>query len=196
LSAFAWPPDSGAAAASATNRPGEQVPAAVLVALFRAGGDARPHLVLTRRRSDLRRHAGEISFPGGRKDAEDADLATTALREAEEEIGLPRAEVELIGTLPTVSTFATGYVIHPYVGAIAGPAAWSPSAREVEAVLELGLDEVRDGLTRTRMERRGISFETDAYIVGENLIWGATARIIAHLLERLRAPAQGPLALA
>jgi len=195
LSAFAWPPDSASAAAPATNRPGEQVPAAVLVALFRTGEAAQPHLFLTRRRSDLRRHAGEIAFPGGRKDAEDADLATTALREAEEEIGLPRTDVELIGTLPTVSTFATGYVIHPYVGTIPGPATWSPSAREVEAVLELPLDGVRDGLTRTRMERRGIAFETDAYVVGENLIWGATARIIAHLLERLQAPTQGPLAL-
>jgi len=167
----------------------------VLVALFRAGERSEPHLVLTRRRADLRRHAGEISFPGGRKDDEDADLATTALREAEEEIGLARTEVELIGELPTVSTFATGYVIHPYVGTISGPAAWSVSAREVDAVLELALAEVSDGLTRTQLERRGIKFETDAYIVGEHLIWGATARIIAHLLERLRAPERGPLSL-
>jgi 8-oxo-dGTP pyrophosphatase MutT (NUDIX family) len=193
LSAFTWPPD--AARSAAAGRAGEQIPAAVLVAMFRAGEHAKPHLVLTRRRADLRRHAGEISFPGGRKDADDADLATTALREAEEEIGLARDEVRLIGTLPTVSTFATGYVIHPYVGTISGPAAWSVSAREVDAVLELALAEIRDGLTRTQIERRGITFETDAYIVGEHLIWGATARIIAHLLERLHAPEQGPLSL-
>jgi 8-oxo-dGTP pyrophosphatase MutT (NUDIX family) len=167
----------------------------VLVVLFRAGESGRPHLVLTRRRGDLRRHAGEISFPGGRKDAEDPDLATTALREAEEEIGLPRSEVQLIGGLPAVSTFATGYVIHPFVGTIPAPAAWRLSAREVDAVLELALDDVDEGRTRTQIERRGIAFETDAYVVGEHLIWGATARIIAHLLERLRAPEQGPLAL-
>jgi 8-oxo-dGTP pyrophosphatase MutT (NUDIX family) len=152
--------------------------------------------VLTRRRADLRRHAGEISFPGGRRDPEDVDLAATALREAEEEIGLPRADVELIGELPSVSTFATGYVIHPFVGTIAGPAAWSVSAQEVDAVLELGLDEVSDGRTMTQIERRGITFETEGYIVGDHLIWGATARIIAHLLERLQAPVDGPLALA
>jgi 8-oxo-dGTP pyrophosphatase MutT (NUDIX family) len=195
LSAFAWPPDAARAAAS-QRRAGDEIPAAVLVALFRAGDGARPHLVLTRRRSDLRRHAGEISFPGGRRDADDADLETTALREAEEEIGLPRTEVQLIGELPPVSTFATGYVIHPFVGTIAAPVAWSVSAREVDAVLELALDDVRDGLTTTQLERRGITFETDAYVVGEHLIWGATARIIADLLERLRAPADAPLALA
>jgi 8-oxo-dGTP pyrophosphatase MutT (NUDIX family) len=193
LSAFAWPPDRAAAAAK--TRAAEEIPAAVLVALFRAGDHAEPHLVLTRRRADLRRHAGEISFPGGRRDPDDADLATTALREAEEEIGLPRRDVELIGELPSVSTFATGYVIHPYVGSISGPAAWSVSAREVESVLELGLAEVAEGLTSTQIERRGITFETDAYIVDDQIIWGATARIIAHLLERLQAPADGPLAL-
>ena len=195
MSAFTWPPDAARSQASSSHA-GEATPAAVLVALFRAGERSEPHLVLTRRRADLRRHAGEISFPGGRKDDDDADLATTALREAEEEIGLPRAEVELIGELPTVSTFATGYVIHPYVGTISGPAAWSVSAREVDAVLELALADVSDGLTRTQLERRGIKFETDAYIVGEHLIWGATARIIAHLLERLRAPERGALSLA
>ena len=69
----------------------------MLVPLFYALGRRQPHVVLTRRRADLRRHAGEISFPGGRQDADDADLPTTALREAEEEIGLARAQVELIG---------------------------------------------------------------------------------------------------
>jgi 8-oxo-dGTP pyrophosphatase MutT (NUDIX family) len=162
------------------------VAAAVLAPVFRGPADGEPLLVLTRRRADLRRHAGEISFPGGRRDAEDPDLATTALREAEEEIGLPRGDVELIGELPSVSTFATGYVIHPFVGLIPGSAEWSPSAREVDAVLELPLQALRDGRTRTRLERRGIRFETDAYVVAEHLIWGATARIIEQLLERLR----------
>jgi len=81
-----------------------------------------PYVVLTRRRADLRRHAGEISFPGGRQDPEDANLMDTALREAEEEIGLPRADVNVLGELPSTSTFATNYLIHPFVGSIAvGP---------------------------------------------------------------------------
>jgi 8-oxo-dGTP pyrophosphatase MutT (NUDIX family) len=192
LSAFTWPPESSASGTVARPATGAQVPAAVLVALYQAGGDEPdPHLVLTRRRADLRRHAGEISFPGGRRDAGDADLADTALREAEEEIGLARAQVRLIGQLPATSTFATNYVIHPFVGTIPAGVSWRPSAREVDAVLELPLSAVRAGRTRTTMERRGISFETDAYVVGEHLIWGATARIIEHLLERLRGTGPG-----
>ncbi len=163
----------------------DPVPAAVLVALFLAPADGEPHAVFTRRRADLRRHAGEISFPGGRRDPEDADLRETALREAEEEIGLPRDQVRLLGELPTVSTFVTGYLIHPHVGEIPSGLAWRVSEREVDAVLEFSLRALRESRTRTRMQRRGISFETDAYIVDEHLIWGATARIVEHLLERV-----------
>ena len=153
--------------------------------LYRIPDAPEPHVILTRRRTDLRRHAGEISFPGGRQDPEDADLAETALREAEEEIGLPRAEVSLLGELTPTSTFVTNYLIHPFVGLIGASRSWSPSPREVDAVLELPLDALREGRTRTRMERRGISFETDTYVVGEHLIWGATARILEELLERV-----------
>jgi 8-oxo-dGTP pyrophosphatase MutT (NUDIX family) len=163
----------------------------VLAPLFAHGESSELHLVLTRRRADLRRHAGEIAFPGGRRDPGDPDLATTALREAEEEIGLPRADVELIGELPPVSTFATNYVIHPFVGTIPAGASWRPSALEVDEVLELPVEAVRAGRTRTTLERRGIRFETDAYVVEEHLIWGATARIIELMLARLRPGAAG-----
>jgi len=185
LSAYTWPPESSASPSGLTARPraGEPVAAAVLVPIYRAGGAS--HLVLTRRRADLRRHAGEISFPGGRRDPTDPDLQTTALREAEEEIGLPRASVELVGPLPVTSTFATGYEIHPFVGAVPPGVAWELSPREVDAVLELPLEEIRAGRTVTRIDRRGISFLTDAYVVEDHLIWGATARIIEHLLGRL-----------
>jgi 8-oxo-dGTP pyrophosphatase MutT (NUDIX family) len=166
--------------------PENQVSAAVLVPLYLTA-DAEAHAVLTRRRADLRRHAGEISFPGGRRDPEDRDLRETALREAEEEIGLARAEVTLVGELPPTSTFVTGYLIHPFVGLIPEGQRWQMSPREVDAVLELPLRALREGRTRTRMERRGITFETDAYIVGEHLIWGATARILDDLYERLDA---------
>jgi 8-oxo-dGTP pyrophosphatase MutT (NUDIX family) len=168
----------------------------VLVALFSAPDHQDPHVVFTRRRTDLRRHAGEISFPGGRRDPEDADLAETALREAEEEIGLSRAQVSLLGELPPVSTFVTNYVIHPFVGLIPAGLQWEASPTEVDAVLELPLDALRAGRTRTRMERRGISFETDAYIVDDHLIWGATARILESLLERLQTSDHDGLSLA
>jgi 8-oxo-dGTP pyrophosphatase MutT (NUDIX family) len=181
LSAFTWPPDGS------LPRTSDQIPAAVLVPLFVAVDASEPHVVLTRRRADLRRHAGEISFPGGRQDTGDPSLADTALREAEEEIGLERSHVSLLGELPTTSTFATNYLIHPFVGEIPAGLRWRPSAREVDAVLELPVGALRSGRTRRRLERRGISFETDVYVVEDNVIWGATARILEHLLERLQA---------
>src|SRR5258707_208294 len=93
--------------------------AAVLLPLF--GWPERPGLIFTERRADLRSHAGEISFPGGRRDEGDADLAATALREAEEEIALDRSVVDLRGALPPTGTFATGYRIHPFVGLVGDP---------------------------------------------------------------------------
>jgi 8-oxo-dGTP pyrophosphatase MutT (NUDIX family) len=166
-------------------QPDAQVPAAVLVALYESG-DGELHVVLTKRRADLRRHAGEISFPGGRRDPEDATLEDTALREAEEEIGLARSQVTVVGALERTSTFATNYVIHPFVGLLEGPHPWRASELEVDAVLEPTLSDVRTGRTRTRIERRGIAFETDAYVFDEQLVWGATARILEGLLERVR----------
>ncbi len=195
MSGSTWPPDVTPAGLPAGLLPsGDEIPAAVLVAIFTGEGE-EAGLVLTRRRGDLRRHAGEISFPGGRRDADDGDLAETALREAEEEIGLPREAVSLIGTLPSVPTFATNYVIHPFVGTIPAGITWKASPGEVDEVLELSIADVSAGKRRTQMERRGFSFETDAYVVGEHLIWGATARIIELLLERLRSNGEGGIEL-
>ena len=157
----------------------------MLVPVLLAAAPPEPYVVLTKRRADLRRHAGEISFPGGRQDPGDATLIDTALREAEEEIGLPRGDVQLLGELPSTSTFATNYLIQPFVGLLAAGRRWRPSPREVDAVLELPAAALREGRTRTHVRRRGFTFETDAYIVGEHVIWGATARIVEHLLERL-----------
>jgi 8-oxo-dGTP pyrophosphatase MutT (NUDIX family) len=185
LSAFTWPPDSSTATGVQRPAAGEQIPAAVLVPLFIAGEQHEPHVVLTKRRADLRRHAGEISFPGGRRDSEDASLEETALREAEEEIGLTRSQVSLLGTLEPASTFATNYIIHPFVAQIPAGVVWRLSAKEVDAVLELPLAALRAGRTRAPIERRGITFETDAYVVDEHLVWGATARIIETLLDQL-----------
>jgi 8-oxo-dGTP pyrophosphatase MutT (NUDIX family) len=174
-------------ASLAEPRADEQVPAAVLVPLYETA-DGELRVVLTRRRADLRRHAGEISFPGGRRDPGDATLSVTALREAEEEIGLARAEVTVVGALERTSTFVTNYTIHPFVGLLGGERVWQASEIEVDAVLEPSLREVRAGKVRTRMERRGIAFETDAYAFDGQLVWGATARILEGLLERV-----GPL---
>lgn len=163
-----------------------RVDAAVLVALY-VGEDGALHLVFTKRRDDLRRHPGEISFPGGRQDEGEADLRDTALREAHEEIGLPREAVELVGALRPVPTIATNFAVHPFVGLIEPGFAWVPSEGEVAAVLELSVADLRAGARRERLLRRGVPFRTDVYVVGEQLIWGATARILLDLLERLPA---------
>ena len=97
--------------------------AAVLVPLYEHEGAL--HAVFTRRRSDLRSHAGEISFPGGRRDKADADLLTTALREAEEEIGLPPDAVHVLGALAPTPTVATNFGVYPFVGLIEPGREWT-----------------------------------------------------------------------
>jgi 8-oxo-dGTP pyrophosphatase MutT (NUDIX family) len=160
--------------------------AAVLVALYVDGGDL--HSVFTRRHQDLSSHAGEISFPGGRRD-DDEELRVTSLRETEEEIGLPREDVEIVGALRPTATVATSFAVYPFVGLIEPGLTWTPSASEVDEVLELRLSDLRAAHSRKRLMHRGIPFRSDVYSVGEGLvIWGATARIVGDLLERI-----GPL---
>ena len=160
-----------------------RINAGVLVALY--VDDGRVHAVFTRRRDDLRRHPGEISFPGGRHDDTDPDLLATALREADEEIGLAPSAVRVLGALQPTPTIATGYAIYPFVGMIEPGLAWTLSAREVAEVLEFALDDLQAGYGRRRLLRRGLPIRTDTYVVGDDLIWGATARILADLFERL-----------
>ncbi len=149
------------------------------------GWPDEPGLVFTERRADLRRHAGEISFPGGRRDDGDPDLTATALREAHEEIGLDPARVEIGEALPPTTTFVTGYLIHPFVGRIPHPGelALKPNPEEVETVLTFSLDVLRDAYEIRRLVRRGVPLHTPTYEVEGNLIWGATARILSDFLD-------------
>src|SRR3954453_8404045 len=168
--------------AAAMDAPGTK-DAAVLVPLYLDDGDL--HAVFTKRRDDLRKHAGEISFPGGRQDEPDEDLRFTALREAEEEIGLATHDVEMIGALPPVGTFVTNYKIHPFVGLIDAGKTWELQPTEVEVVLEFALRDLVRGHEMKRLIKRGVPFKTPTYTVNGNMIWGATARIVQDLLERL-----------
>ena len=166
----------------AMSAPG-RVQAAVLVPLYEEGG--RLHAVFTKRPADMRRHAGEISFPGGRRD-EDEELRDTALREAEEEIGLARDQVQVVGALPPTGTIVTSYAVYPFVGLTTSGNAFRPNPVEVDEVVELSLPDLVEGFERKRLIRRGVPIKTDTYTVGGHLIWGATARILGTLLERLR----------
>jgi len=166
--------------AAAMDAPGHK-DAAVLVPLFRDPLKA----VFTERRADLSSHAGEISFPGGRQDHPDEDLRSTALREAEEEIGLGPAGVELVGALPPVGTFVTGYRVFPFVGLIEPGQTWRPQATEVAEVLEFTLADLVRGHQMQRLLRKGVPIKTPTYTVDGHLVWGATARIVQSLLERL-----------
>jgi 8-oxo-dGTP pyrophosphatase MutT (NUDIX family) len=159
--------------------------ASVLVPMH--GWPDNPGLVFTERRSDLSRHAGEISFPGGRRD-EGEDLLDTALREAEEEIGLARDNVEVAGALPPIGTFVTNYKVHPFVGLIGEGMRFTPNPTEVESVLVASLDDLVAGYDRRRLVRRGVPIKTDTYVVSDKMIWGATARILGDLFERLGRP--------
>ncbi len=169
--------------AAAMDAPGGTA-AAVLVPLYADPLTA----VFTERRADLRRHAGEISFPGGRQDESDQDLRVTALREAEEEIGLPPEAVEIVGALPPVGTFVTGYRVLPFVGTIERGHVWKPAEAEVAQVLEFALGDLVDGHEMKRLVRKGVPIKTPTYTVDGHLIWGATARMVQSLLQRL-----GPL---
>ncbi len=160
--------------------------AAVLVPLYIRDGEL--HAVFTKRRDDLRRHPGEISFPGGRYDEGEQDLRATALREAHEEIGLPADAVDVVGALQPTPTIATGYAVYPFVALTESGRTWTLSAREVAEVLELPLTALLAGYARRRLIRRGVPIRTDTYLVAENLIWGATARILSDLFDRI-----GPL---
>ena len=159
------------------------VKAAVLVPLYVQDGDLTA--VFTKRPADMRSHAGEISFPGGRRDP-DEDLQETALREAEEEIGLERDLVNVVGALPPTGTFVTNFEVYPFVGLTAPGGTFRPNPVEVDEIVELSLPDLIGGYEKKRLIRRGVPIKTDTYTVGGHLIWGATARILAGLLERLK----------
>ncbi|HIL63085.1 MAG TPA: CoA pyrophosphatase [Porticoccaceae bacterium] len=156
--------------------------AAVLIPITRLDSDNDSHIVLTVRSENLRSHAGQISLPGGTRDAEDSDDIATALRESEEEIGLPASQVEVIGKLGDMA-LPSGFHITPIVGLIQPGLTFTPALEEVADIFQAPLDLVLDPnsykasfMTFNDIERKILELHHEDY-----RIWGATAAILYHL---------------
>ncbi|MDQ2622015.1 MAG: CoA pyrophosphatase [Actinomycetota bacterium] len=159
--------------------------AAVLVPI--TGWPDDPKLIFTERNADLKKHAGEISFPGGMSDPDDRDLEWTALRETHEEVSISPDRVEIAGALAPVGTFVTSYRIQPFVGLVSGDEPLVANPGEVAAILHFGIDELVDNYAMRRLVRRGVPIRTPTFEMDRVLIWGATARILTDFLTRIRA---------
>jgi 8-oxo-dGTP pyrophosphatase MutT (NUDIX family) len=161
------------------------IAAAVLVPIVHG---PEPGVLLTKRTSHLTAHAGQVAFPGGRIDPGDASPEAAALREAQEEIGLPPDRAELLGRLPDYVT-GTGFRISPVLALLPGPLDLAPNPQEVEAIFMLPLHVLLDpdAPERRRAEFRGRIREFWVWPHELHYIWGATAAILVHLAHRLRA---------
>ncbi len=163
--------------------------AAVLIPLYET--DGAPHVLLTVRTELVEHHKGQISFPGGAQDAEDADLVATALRETEEEIGLRRDHVEVIGQLDDIITISD-FLVSTYVGRVTEPAPYpfAPNALEVAELLAVPLPHLHDPSCALgeAVPWRDSMVPPPAYRYGEHLIWGATGRLLQRFLEVTKNP--------
>ena len=160
-------------------------PAGVLVPVEIIAGT--PHILLTKRASHLKHHPGQIAFPGGKQDESDADVEATALREAREEIGLPEGHVRILGRLPSHET-VTNFTVTPVVGVIERDFEIRPEPGEVEEVFRVPLAHVTDPARFAIEGRRWRGQRRHYYTVpfGPYYIWGATARILRGLAERMQ----------
>ncbi len=145
-----------------------------------------PSLILTLRTNTLPSHRGQISFPGGSIDPGDASAVAAALREAHEEIGLDPVQVGVLGELDSMPTYVTGYVITPIVGWIDSQPSLEPNPAEVAEVLTVPLSQLTDSMRRgPGFEHGGRAYPTEAWLYGDHVIWGVTARLLRTFLTLL-----------
>ncbi|MDX6646997.1 MAG: hypothetical protein QOK40_2724 [Miltoncostaeaceae bacterium] len=161
--------------------------AGVLLLLY--DRDGRPHVVLTKRTDHLLHHRGQVCLPGGRWEEDDPDLRDTALRETEEELGVPRSAVRVVGQLDDTPTIASDYVISPFVGTLEEALAPVPNAYEIARVLEVPLDDLMAADARLEPDPAPLALRYP--LMGED-VWGATARILRVFARLVRCALSPP----
>ena len=169
---------------AADRKAAASIPAAVLVPIIAHREGLT--VLFTRRTVHLKAHSGQVSFPGGRAEPDDATPEVTALREAEEEIGLARSRVEVIGRLPEYLT-RTGFRVTPVIGVIQPPLEVVPDAREVDEVFEVPLAFLMDAKNHRRATRELAGRAVAFYVIEHEgrTIWGATAGMLVNLYRRI-----------
>jgi 8-oxo-dGTP pyrophosphatase MutT (NUDIX family) len=157
-------------------------PAAVLIPLYQHGD--HDYLLFTERTAHLQHHAGEISFPGGGHDTDDPDLSATALRETEEELGIPRTQIELLGRLDDFYSIH-GYHVVPFVGIIPRPVNLQHDPFEIAGTFEAPLDHFRNPSVHREedWQHKGRTHPVDFYQFEKHVIWGLTGAILRQFLE-------------
>jgi 8-oxo-dGTP pyrophosphatase MutT (NUDIX family) len=164
---------------------GDRVAAAVLVLFVYRGGV--PALVFGKKTEDVPHHKGQFSFPGGVVRSSDASVVETALREAQEEIGLDPADVEVLGVLDDVPTTVTSFVITPVLGLARTEPSFHPDGREIERVIEIPLAHLLEphAFREEEWEREGVKRPVVFVSYREDVVWGTTGRILRELLDAL-----------
>lgn len=157
--------------------------AGVLIPLLEEDGQCK--VLFTKRTDSVQHHKGQISFPGGAADEEDESIVDTVLRESYEEVGLHRKDVAILGRIDDAVTYASQFVVHPFVGLVPYPYDFSISVEEVDRLIKVPLSvfangsapEIRD------MESEGVIYQTETYEYENDLIWGATARMMENFMD-------------
>jgi 8-oxo-dGTP pyrophosphatase MutT (NUDIX family) len=161
--------------------------AAVLIPLFKTASEYR--ILFTKRTDTVDAHKGQISFPGGKIEDEDASPLETALREADEEIGLSRKDVTVLGQMDDAHTLSSNYIVHPFVGLIPYPYDFKTSVQEVRELIEVPFQVFLSGDSageNTPVVYEGVTYQSLAYCYRGEVIWGATARIMRNLVDLVK----------